>query len=331
MSLAQKSKTWQPTASLLSLQGRAQVLSDIRAFFQKRAVLEVETPLMCQGATTDPYIQSFSVSYSPVPGTQTQHFYLQTSPEFAMKRLLAAGSGPIYQICKAFRKEESGRLHNPEFTILEWYQPGFDHHALMDEMEALLCVVLGLKSSERFSYQAIFENTLGFNPHTVSLAQLKHCAVSKGIILSSELIPTLSVDDYLDILMTHCIEPHLGSTVPAMIYDFPASKAALAKIRFTEEVPVAERFEVYFKGVELANGYHELTDPEVQLSRLQADCAHRKNLGYSEVPIDLHLIEALKAGLPDSAGVALGVDRLVMLKLGNHEIQEVVPFTIDRA
>jgi lysyl-tRNA synthetase class 2 len=325
----QKSKDWQPTGSLENLRSRAEFLSQIRDFFNKKAVLEVETPLMCNGAATDPYINPIPVLYSH-PDAEHQNYYLQTSPEFAMKRLLAAGSGPIYQICKAFRRDEIGRLHNPEFSMLEWYRPGFDHHALMDEVEALLCFILGTSKAERLTYQAVFEKFVGLDPHLASTEQLKQSVLSKGIILSASAMHMLTVDDWLDILMTHCIEPHLGFENPVMIYDFPASKAALAKMRGVDP-PVAERFEVYVRGIELANGYHELTDPDIQLKRIQADCNYRKTNGHMEIPMDFRLIEALKAGLPDSAGVALGLDRLLMLKLGSHDIQEVVSFTTDRA
>lgn len=326
----QKSRDWQPTASLENLQFRAQFLAQIRDFFTKRGVLEVETPLMCNGAATDPYINPIPVFYSQSNTINHQNFYLQTSPEFAMKRLLAAGSGSIYQICKAFRRDEIGRLHNPEFSILEWYRPGFDHHALMDEVEALLCLILGTSKAERLSYQTVFENILGFNPHQISAESLKQYAVSKGIILSPAAMNMLTHDDWLDILMTHCIEPHLGLENPVMIYDFPVSKAALAKVRASEP-PVAERFEVYVRGIELANGYHELTDLDIQLKRIEADCEYRKANNHPEIPVDFRLIEALKTGLPDSAGVALGLDRLLMLKLGSQEIQEVISFTTDRA
>ena len=316
----QKSKGWQPSVSLENLQFRAQFLWKIRDFFYKRGVLEVETPLMCNGAATDPHITPIAVLYSDPHVRGNQNYYLQTSPEFAMKRLLAAGSGPIYQICKAFRRDEIGRLHNPEFSLLEWYRPGFDHHALMDELESLLCLILGTSKTERLSYQAVYQKFLGLDPHAVSAEQLKQCALSKGIILSAAAMNTLTVDDWLDILMTHCIEPHLGFENPVIIYDFPVSKAALAKVR-----------DVYVRGIELANGYHELTDPDIQLERIQADCEYRKTNGLMEIPIDFRLIEALKAGLPDSAGVALGLDRLLMLMLSSHEIQEVVSFTTDRA
>lgn len=330
MFLVQKSKDWQPTAGIENLQRRAHFLAEIRDFFAKRAVLEVETPLMCHTAATDPCINPISVFYTHPHTTNNQKFYLQTSPEFAMKRLLAAGSGAIYQICKAFRSDEIGRLHNPEFSILEWYRPGFDHQDLMDEVDALLSLILETPKAERLTYQAVFQNILGFDPHQTSAQQLKQYAASKGIILSDVVMNGLTHDDWLDILMTHCIEPHLGFERPVMLYDFPASKAALAKV-CTGDPSVAERFEVFVRGIELANGYHELTDPDIQLKRIEADREYRKKNQYLDIPVDFRLIEALKAGLPDSAGVALGLDRLFMLKLGSDEIQEVISFTTDRA
>lgn len=325
----QKNREWRPSASFSNLHARAKMLAKIRAFFQERNILEVETPLMCTSAATDPYLKPIPIASLPSQALAEQNFYLQTSPEFAMKRLLAAGSGPIYQICKAFRDDEVGRLHNPEFTILEWYRPGFDHHALMDEVEAFLCAILESPSAERLTYEAVFKRMLGFNPHEASLQQLKDCAASQGISITANVANTLTIDDWLDLLMTHSIEPHLGFQCPTMIYDYPASKAALAKIR-SGKPAVAERFEVYIQGIELANGYHELTDPEIQLNRFKEDCHSRETLGYPPIPIDLFLLDALKAGLPSSAGVALGVDRLLMLKLETHEIQEVVAFTIER-
>lgn len=326
----QRNKDWRPTTSIENLKARAEFLRKIRDFFYKRGVLEVETPLMCRHAATDPYINPIPVLYPYTSTHENQHYYLQTSPEFSMKRLLAAGSGPIYQICKAFRADERGRLHNPEFSMLEWYRPGFNHHALMDEIESLLGLILGASKAERFTYQAIFEHFLEFNPHNVSVEQLKQCVSSQGIRLSAAVVNRLTVDDCLDILMTHCIEPHLGFDNPVMIYDFPISKAALAKASI-ENPMVAERFEVYVRGIELANGYHELIDPNIQLERAQADCEYRKKNAYMEIPIDFHLIEALKAGLPESAGVALGLDRLLMLILDSQDIQEVIAFTSDRA
>lgn len=322
-------KNWRPSAAIENLKVRAQLLETVRAFFKERHVLEIETPVLCRTATTDPYLRPIPVSYSEFEQSTSQTFYLQTSPEFAMKRLLAAGSGPIYQITKAFRNGEVGRLHNPEFTMLEWYRPGFDHHDLMDEVQALLCIVLGVEKTERLTYETLFLKILGLNPHRASLAELKTCAISRGIQIHEGDVLNFNSDDWLDILMTHCIEPSLGFEYPVMVYDYPASKAALAKIR-KGEPSVAERFEVYVNGMELANGYHELTDPEIQFNRFKADCEVRKKLNLSSVPMDNYLLAALEQGLPASAGVALGFDRLVMLKLQSATIEEVVSFTIDR-
>jgi len=329
MSRAQKNN-WQPNASLENLKARAALMASIRDFFAKRHVLEVETPLMCSSAATDPYLKPIPVDYQGSDPNSPRSFFLQTSPEYPMKRLLAAGSGPIYQICKVFRDDEVGRLHNPEFTMLEWYQPGFDHHDLMDEMEALLCFILGSAKAVRFSYADLFKKMLDIDPHHTSKQQLENCAALHQINLSQNIAESLSISDWLDLLMTHCIEPNLGFESPAMIYDYPVSKAALAKIRH-EEPSVAERFEVYVQGIELANGYHELTDPKAQRGRFEQDCKLRKKFKFASIPIDEYLIEALKAGLPDSAGVALGVDRLFMLKLKSAHIEEVLSFTIDRA
>jgi len=321
--------TWHPSTTLETLQKRAELLADIRAFFQKKNVLEVETPLLCRSAALDPFLQPIPVVYKGYHSKVNQTLFLQTSPEFPMKRLLAAGGGSIYQICKAFRNDEVGRLHNPEFTMLEWYRLGFDHDALMDEVDELFSLVLNCPKAERLSYKTVFENRLEINPLKATLAELIHCAVSQNITIDKSVADTLTIDDWLDLLMTHCIEPHLGFERPVMIYDFPASKAALAKVR--EGDGVAERFEVYIQGIELANGYHELTDPEIQIARFKQDCKMREELGLASIPIDDYLIAALKAGFPDCAGVALGIDRLLMLKLNCRDIKEVISFTIDRA
>lgn len=331
MSLVSKNNPhnfWQPTTSLKALQARAALLDLIRGFFKSRQVLEVETPLLCKTAATDPYIQAIQaqISYS---SAHQEKFYLQTSPEFAMKRLLASGSGPIFQLCKAFRNDEVGRFHNPEFTILEWYRPLFDHHQLMDEMDALLSLVLNVPRSERISYQDLFMRHFNFNPHTIPLKDLQACVSQAAIQMTTD-DAIMTRDDWLNILMTHCIEPHLGFDAPCMIFDYPQSQAALAKIR-QEEIPVAERFEVYVRGVELANGYHELTDAKLQLERFQQDLHHRTQSGLSSMPLDLCLLEALKVGLPDCAGVALGFDRLLMLQMNVQNLREVISFTIDRA
>lgn len=245
-----------------------------------------------------------------------------------MKRLLAAGSGPIYQICKSFRNEESGRFHNPEFTMLEWYRPGFDHHALMDEMDDLLQQVLKCGQAERMTYQQAFVDVLGVCPLEGSMADLKVAAAGLGLADIAE--PEQDRDTLLQLLFSVGVEPKIGQQTPAFVYDFPASQAALAQIN-PKDNRVAERFEVYFKGIELANGFHELSDGDEQLSRFEADNRKRLEMGLEPQPIDMHLVAALRAGFPDCAGVALGVDRLIMLSLGVDHIDQVSAFPISIA
>ncbi len=321
---------WKPTASLDALKARAALLADIRDFFKKRQVLEVETPLLCKRAATDLHLSPIPALYSKdVKAEHSERYYLQTSPEFCMKRLLAAGGGSIYQICKAFRNGETGNFHNPEFSILEWYRLGFDHHQLMDEMDLFLQAVLQVPAAEKISYQDLFLKYVDFDPHTISSTKLMSIVMALGIKIDS---PGLNRDDYLHILLSHVIEPQLGHDAPIMIFDYPETQAALAKIKQkTSTLKVAERFEVYIKGVELANGYHELTDARQQALRFQSDTEERRKLGYPEMSIDERLIAALEAGLPHCAGVALGIDRLLMLKLGSKKIEEVLSFSTSKA
>lgn len=319
---------WKPSASLSCLKKRAAIISKIRSFFERRGVLEVETPLLSKGTVTDPHVVGIPAHYRALGDTKDEVHYLQTSPEYAMKRLLAAGSGPIFQITKAFRQGEMGRKHNPEFTMLEWYRPEFDHHALMDEMDDLLMEVLQTPSSERISYCDLFLRNVNVHPifsteiELVKTLEKNHVEVNETIQDRNTL---------LDLVLTHCIEPVLGMDRPAFIYDFPASQAALAKIRNEETPPVASRFEVYFKGIELANGFHELQDASEQAKRFEKDLAYRQLHALPTLPMDERFLNALKAGLPDCAGVALGVDRLVMLALACESVHEVVSFAFDRA
>ncbi len=318
--------SWRPTASMEMLRLRAEILSTIRSFFAERDVLEVETPLLATAPVTDLHLHALSCRYRG-PGTNDgRDLYLQTSPEFAMKRILAADSGPIYQICKAVRDGEAGRRHNPEFTMLEWYRPGWDHHRLMDEMDEFLAAILGSRTAERLTYAEAFERYGGFDVFQATNGELDGRVADLGVEDSEG----LSRNDLLDLVLTHAIEPKLGHCQPTFIYDYPASQAALARVR-DEDPPVAERFEVFAEGVELANGYHELTDPAEQRRRFKADLEARRSSGLPEVPIDNHLLAALEHGLPDCAGVALGVDRLVMLAAGTRDISEILAFPIDRA
>jgi lysyl-tRNA synthetase class 2 len=311
---------WQPTATLARLQLRAAILAKIRAFFAERGVLEVETPLLCPSTATDLFIESFTTQYQ----WDDRTYYLQTSPEFPMKRLLASGSGAIYQLGKAFRHEPRGHLHNPEFTMLEWYRPGFDHHNLMDEMDDLLQGVLNTPPATRLSYAELFKHYLSLNPHTSDLTELQNCAIHHNLEGLMEL-QTLDRDDWLNLLLTHFIEPRLGHECPVFIYDYPASQAALARIR-AEQPPVAERFEVYFRGVELANGYHELSDATEQQQRFERDIQLRQKRGYPTPPVDKKLLAALRQGFPNCAGVALGIDRLIQLAANASSLAEVISF-----
>lgn len=332
---------WQPTITKNNLIKRAEILACIRQFFAVRNVLEVETPLLSHATVTDPHLNSFIVEApyrarkeTPCRASLQDYLYLQTSPEFAMKRLLANGSGAIYQICKAFRAEESGSKHNPEFTMLEWYRPDFDHHALMDEVDELLQFILQTKSAERFTYQGIFEKYLQINPHILSAMQLQRVAIEQGIN-NIRGIDHTDKDTWLNLLMTHVIEQHLGqNNMPTFIYDYPASQAALAKVNVgnrhacsESKYSVAERFEVYINGIELANGFHELTDADEQAKRFQQDLIKREQLGLPKVVHDERLLAALKHGLPACAGVALGVDRLIMLALQTNNINDVISFS----
>ncbi len=311
---------WQPSASIKNLRARANILNKIRRFFAERDVLEVETPLLCQFGVTDAHIENIPATFGT--NEHAKILFLQTSPEYAMKRLLAAGSGSIFQLCKAFRNDEQGRLHNPEFTMLEWYRLGFTHHDLMDEMDLLLQTILQSAPAVRTTYKDLFLQFFAFNPHQISQKELIPLLKQHGINLS-EMAQDIDRDTALDLLMSHCIEPKIGFEAPLFVYDYPASQAALAKIRHDDE-PVGERFEVYIQGVELANGFHELSDANEQLKRFQQDQHYRQTHHLPEREIDPYFMAALQHGLPACAGVALGIDRLLMLALKEKQIDKVL-------
>jgi lysyl-tRNA synthetase class 2 len=319
---------WRPSATLKQIKERAKLLTTIRLFFDERNVMEVETALLSQATITDPQLFPFKTTFvdpsSPAPKT----LYLQTSPEYAMKRLLCADSGDIYQMCKAFRNEESGRYHNPEFSILEWYRVGFDHYDLMHEVDELLQITLGTTEAERRTYQQVFVQYLDIDPLSADLESLKQVAISHGFdnIACEETNP----DILLQLLFSHCVEPHIGLEKPVFIYHFPASQAALARIS-NEDKRVAERFEVYFKGIELANGFHELSDAREQRQRFENERTDINSLKQPLRAIDEHLLAALEHGLPDCAGVALGIDRLLMLKSKQDSIKDVLTMNISNA
>jgi lysyl-tRNA synthetase class 2 len=318
---------WRPAAPLEILRARARLLHRVRAWFDGSGAMEVETPLCCACGVTDPAIESFRVA----PGALHRAArYLHSSPEFPMKRLLAAGSGPIYQICHVFRDGEFGRRHNPEFTLLEWYRPGWDLRRLMDEVADLVRAVSDRSLPAHYlSYGELFREYAGIDPHRAQAGQLRERALDLGLTQVAGLqLPDR--DAWLDLLLTHHVEPRLPVDRMTFVYDYPASQAALARVR-PGPPAVAERFELYLGGMELANGFHELTDAAEQRARFQAEQGQRRALGLHPVPMDEYLLAALEAGLPDCSGVALGVDRLLMWLSGVAHIAEVLPFPFDRA
>lgn len=320
-------RDWRPTASPQVLRLRADLAAQVRAFFSARGVLEVETPLLAASSTPELHLASLVVPGPP-------DLYLQTSPELHMKRLLAAGSGPIYQLARAVRGDERGRRHNREFTLLEWYRPGWDHHDLMDEMDDLLAALVDAAPARRQTFAELFRETVGVDPHRADGAELDRALAAAGAAPGAG-GPRFDPDDRdgrLALLLSRAVEPRLPPGA-LFVYDFPASQASLARVRPEGDgaPAVAERFEVYLDGVELANGFHELTDAGEQRRRFEADLAERRRRGLPAVPLDERFLAALEAGLPPCAGVALGFDRLVMHAAGADSLDAVIAFPAERA
>lgn len=320
--------SWQPSASIANLLKRAAIIAEIRRFFADRGVLEVETPAMSQATVTDIHLVPFETRFVGPGAAQGMTLYLMTSPEYHMKRLLASGSGPIFQMCRSFRNEEAGRHHNPEFTMLEWYRPRYDMYRLMNEVDDLLQQVLDCEAAETLSYQQAFSRHLDVDPLSADKAQLREAAAK--LDLSNIADVEEDRDTLLQLLFTVGVEPHIGRDKPAFVYHFPASQASLAEIS-TEDHRVAERFEVYYKGIELANGFRELTDSNEQRQRFEQDNRKRAALGLPQQPIDNNLLDALQHGMPECSGVALGVDRLIMIALGAESLSDVLTFPVYRA
>ncbi|CAK9886186.1 MAG: Elongation factor P--(R)-beta-lysine ligase [Candidatus Erwinia impunctatus] len=319
---------WQPSATIDNLLKRGAIINEIRRFFADRGLLEVETPAMSRARVTDIHLVTFTTHFVGPGRSEGQDLYLITSPEYHMKRLLAAGSGPIFQICRAFRNEESGQYHNPEFTMLEWYRPHYDMYRLINEVDDLLQCVLECPPVEMLSYQQAFLRYLDLDPLSCDLQQLRLAAEKSG---EGELARREDDRDILlQLLFMLGVEPHIGKEKPVVIYHFPASQAALAEIS-SEDHRVAERFEVYFKGVELANGFRELTDSREQRQRFERDNRQRAARGMTVQPVDELLLEALSHGIPECSGVAIGVDRLVMLALNAERLSDVIAFDINRS
>ncbi|BBL70696.1 elongation factor P--(R)-beta-lysine ligase [Methylogaea oryzae] len=304
------------------------MLAAIRAYFAAQDVLEVETPLLCQGIGTDPHLE-----FLPVPQASGEPRYLQTSPEFAMKRLLAAGSGSIYQICKAFRGHESGRLHNPEFTILEWYRVGCDLDGLMDDMEALLGRIaegrLNAATTRRVAYREVFLEYAGVEPLDGTFEELAACAVRHGVPEAAELCGE-DRSLWLDLLFSVAVQPQLGRDGLCFVYDYPACQPSLARAKPGDGRWV-ERVELFWRGVELANGFHELADAAEQAARFEAERQARREQRLPVPEADGRLLAALTHGLPDCSGVAIGLDRLLMLLADAGHIDEVLAFPHTRA
>ncbi|MEX2476515.1 EF-P lysine aminoacylase EpmA [Marinobacter sp.] len=318
---------WQPSASLSALKSRADQLTWLRGFFANRGVLEVETPVLGRHGVTDPNLDGISANHSSVAGG-ARGGWLQTSPEYHMKRLLAAGAGPIYQVARVFRDGERGRRHNPEFSLLEWYRPGYTDTDLMAEVSDLVCGWLGCDRPVVLPYRDALQRFAGLDPFLATDHELmRRCAQW----LEPEQTRTLGRDGCLDLLMSCQVEPALADFGPVFIIGYPESQAALARVSEYDGVRLAHRFELYVQGIELCNGYWELTDPAEQRARFNADNRLRRQSGKSEMAVDLAFVAALEAGIPDCAGVALGLDRLLMLKLGSSDIADVLAFPLERA
>lgn len=320
---------WRPTADTAALKLRAGLYALIRRFFAERGVLEVETPMLSAGGNTDPNIESLSLEFEGPAAAGARRRWLRTSPEYALKRLLAAGAGDCYELGRVFRNGEAGKRHNPEFTMLEWYRVGWDHHRLMEEcadlVQAAMASVGKRTTVRKMSFAAFYQDRFGFDPHTAGEEVLYAPLAMFGID------PTgLTRDDLLDLLMTHLIQPVMPENRILLLYDYPVSQCALARIR-RDEPPVAERFELYLGPLELANGYHELRDAAEQRERFGNDLVARHRRGLARPPVDERFLDALDAGLPACAGVAMGVDRLLMAMMGSDRIADAIAFPFDRA
>lgn len=303
-------------------------MKKIRAFFDARGVIEVETPLISRYSTTDPHLDSLATRF------REQDCYLNTSPEYAMKRLLAQWQQPIYQICKAFRDDELGPNHNPEFTMLEWYRPGYDMLQLMAEVADLVGSLFGRSDAdplfEYLSYQQAFEDVTGFDPHQVTAKQCYNYSVDNHVEVPQGLRPEDDVNHWLDWLLTQLVLPTFDNRGFTFLYDYPAAQCALAKVEpGPGSLPVAKRFELFYGEVELANGFYELTDADEQLNRFRRENEKRLSAGREASKIDENFIDALRCGLPDCSGVAMGLDRLMMVLTGTACIDQVLSFAWD--
>lgn len=322
---------WKPEAEFSALRLRASLNARVRGFFAERGVVEVETPVMSVAGNTEPNIASFTVDFSGRTDGAPRTRWLRTSPEYPLKRLLAAGFGDCYELGRVFRNGEAGARHNPEFTMLEWYRVGWDHRRLAQEAAEVVNLGLDLVGRRvplvEVRYRDLYYDQLGLDPVTASEQELRNAL--GDVVMDPE---GLVRDDWLDLLMTHRLQPGFGDDRMLAVHDYPASQCALARLRDDGDgPPVAERFELYFGPLELANGYHELTDAAEQSARFKRDGGIRQTRADTVPPTDHRLLTALQSGLPDCAGVALGVDRLMMAMLRTDRIADVVAFDFFRA
>jgi lysyl-tRNA synthetase class 2 len=322
---------WQPTAGIEALRLRARLSAAMRAFFAERGVLEVETPVLSRGGNTEPNIAPFSLEFSGRTDGAPRTRWLRTSPEYALKRLLAAGVGDCYELGRVFRDGEAGGRHNPEFTMLEWYRVGWDHRRLAEETADLVRAALALVDRdarlEHVAYRDLYRERLGLDPFVATEDALR-AALGDVVVDPRGLVR----DDWLDLLMTHRLQPGFDPAVMLAVHDWPATQCALARLRHgADGIAVAERFELYLGPVELANGYHELTDVAEQRARFERDLVVRGGRGAAQPPLDEAFLAALAHGLPTCAGVALGVDRLLMAMLGTERIADVLAFDFGHA
>lgn len=313
---------WLPSATVDTLIARAGLLKQVRAFFDARNVIEVETPILSHATVTDPHLEGFPVDVNGDRG------FLQTSPEYAMKRLLSAGMPSIYQLGKVFRVDEAGRYHNPEFTMLEWYRLGFTLVDLMDEVDDLCQLLLACPKATRVTYAHVFAR-LGMDPLTADVAECQAVAKAHGLDVSGSLNDAPK-DTWLQLLFSMLIEPTLGFGSPAFVYHYPASQASLSRLD-PQDPRVALRVEVFIDGIEIGNGYDELQDPALQVARFDEDNRMRATLGLPAKPIDSYLLDALTDGFPSCSGIAIGMDRLFMCALKKKHIREVLCFDWPRA
>jgi len=328
-----------PTAPLKNLRKRAEIIQKIRRFFDSRGFVEVQTPVLSHDTVMDAFVEPITV-YGLSGAADTVPFYLQTSPEFAMKRLIAAGMSAIYQITPAFRRGDRGSLHNIEFSMLEWYRAGDDYQQGRRFLGEFIQSLNENQQVEECSFGTIFEQYTGLNPYWCSVSALQNRAVQRSLSFPASYLSEKSPasrNDWIDLIFSEEVQPKIGRKTPMILYDYPVEQSQLAETRWEKEKAsqrtwqVSERFEIFIQGVELANGYHELRDPAVLRQRIQETAAIRRNRGLPELPAESRLLQAMESGLPPCCGCALGIDRLLMVLLNAETIDDVLAFPVERA